>query len=178
MYFFLPSLIFFNWTFSLFTFQMFSSFQVFPLETPYSISPLPASMKVLPHPPTSTFPPWQTPTGPRAAALTDDQQDHPLLHMRLEPWFPPCVLFSWWSSPQELLEVWPVDTVASPMGLQIPSAPSVPSPSGTPNTVQWLAVSIHLCICQALTDPLRRQIYQTPSCQQALVGIHSYVWVW
>ena len=31
---------------------MFSHFQVSLLETPYSILPLPASMRVLPHPPT------------------------------------------------------------------------------------------------------------------------------
>jgi hypothetical protein len=49
--------------------------------------------------------------------------------------------------------VWLVDTVAPFMGLQTPSAPSVPSPtppSWTPCSVQWLPVSIRLCICQAL----------------------------
>jgi hypothetical protein len=29
-------------------------------------------------------------------------------------------------------------------------------------SVQWLAVGIHLCICQALAEPLRRQLYQAP----------------
>jgi hypothetical protein len=29
-------------------------------------------------------------------------------------------------------------------------------------SVQWLAASICLCICQALVEPLRRQLYQTP----------------
>ena len=32
---------------------------------------------------------------------------------------------------------------------------------GPPNSVQWLAVSICLCICQALANPLRRQPYQS-----------------
>jgi hypothetical protein len=44
-----------------------------------------------------------------------------------------------------------VDTVVLPLELQTPSAPSVLSltpPLGTPCSVQWLAVSIHLCICQ------------------------------
>ncbi|EAA20179.1 hypothetical protein [Plasmodium yoelii yoelii] len=27
---------------------------------------------------------------------------------------------------------------------------------------KWLDVSIHLCICQALAEPLRRQLYQAP----------------
>ena len=60
---------------------------------------------------------------------------------------------------------WPVDTVAPSMGLQTPSAPSVSSstpPLGTPCSVQWLALSICLCVCQALAKPLRRQPYQAP----------------
>jgi hypothetical protein len=48
------------------------------------------------------------------------------------------------------------------MGLQKPSAPLVPYPTlplGTPCSVQWLAASICLCTCQALSEPLRRQLY-------------------
>jgi hypothetical protein len=47
------------------------------------------------------------------------------------------------------------------MGVQAPSAPWVLSlaPSlGTLCSVQWLAVSIHFSICQALAEPLRRQL--------------------
>jgi hypothetical protein len=43
--------------------------------------------------------------------------------------------------------------------LQIPSAPSVLSltpPLGILCSVQWLTVSIRLCICQALAQTLRR----------------------
>jgi hypothetical protein len=46
-----------------------------------------------------------------------------------------------------------------------PSAPSFFSltpPLGTPCSFRWLTVSIHLCICQALAEPLRRQSYQAP----------------
>jgi hypothetical protein len=53
----------------------------------------------------------------------------------------------------------------SSMGLQTPSAPSISSPtppSGTQSSVQWLAASVSLCICQALTESLRRQSYQAP----------------
>jgi hypothetical protein len=88
-----------------------------------------------------------------------------------------CILFSWWSSPQELQGVWPVDTVAPGMGLQTPTAPSVPSPtppSETPCSVQWLAASIHLCICQALAEPLRRQPYQAPVSKYFLVSAIAY----
>jgi hypothetical protein len=48
------------------------------------------------------------------------------------------------------------------MGLQTSSAPSVLSlapPLGSPCSVQWLAVSICLCICQALAEPLKRQLF-------------------
>ena len=51
------------------------------------------------------------------------------------------------------------------MGLQTPSAPWVLSlaPSlVTLCSVQWMTVNIHFCICQALSEPLRRQLYQAP----------------
>jgi prolipoprotein diacylglyceryltransferase len=51
------------------------------------------------------------------------------------------------------------------MGQKTPSAPWVFSlaPSlGTLCSVQWMAVSFHLGICQALSGPLRRQLYQAP----------------
>jgi hypothetical protein len=131
-------------------------------------------MRVLPLP-IPAFLPWhsstlghQTSTGPRAAPPTDVQQGHHLPHTRPKPWIhPPCVFFGWWSSPQELRGFWLVDNVSppTPMRLQTPSAPSISSPTpplGNPYSVQWLAVSIHLCICQALAEPLRRQPYQAP----------------
>jgi hypothetical protein len=51
------------------------------------------------------------------------------------------------------------------MGLQTPSAPWVLSLApllGTLCSIQWMAVSIHFCICQALAKPLRRQLSQAP----------------
>jgi hypothetical protein len=59
----------------------------------------------------------------------------------------------------------PLTLLLPRLGLQPPSAPSVPSltpPSRTLRSVQWSAGSIHLCICQALAEPLRRP-YQTPA---------------
>jgi hypothetical protein len=57
-----------------------------------------------------------------------------------------------------------LDIVVLPMGLQTPSTPSVLSltPLLGTNRVQWLAVNIHFCICEALAGPLRRQPYQAP----------------
>jgi len=81
--------------------------------------------------------------------------------MQLEPWVCPCVLFGWWFSPWEL---WLIGIVAL-IGSQAPSAPSILSltpPMGIPFSVQWLVESIRLCICQALAEPLRRQLYRAP----------------
>jgi hypothetical protein len=88
-----------------------------------------------------------------------------LLHMWLEPWVPPCVLFSCLLSPWELWEYWLVDIVVHPMMLQTPSAPwifSLAPPLGTLCSVQWMAVSIHFCISQALAEPFWRHLYQAP----------------
>ena len=44
-------------------------------------------------------------------------------------------------------------------------------------SVQWLAVSIHICIGQDLEDTLQKTAV-SGSCQQALLGISYSVWVW
>ena len=62
----------------------------------------------------------------------------------------PCVVFGWWFSPWELQWVQLVDIVLL-LGLQSPSAPSVPPqtlPLGSLGSAQWLAVSI--CIVPPL----------------------------
>ena len=108
-------------------------FPGFPLGTPYPILPLPASMRVLPHPPThSRLPALAFPytvasslSRPRASPPIDDRQGHPLLRMWLEPWITPCILFAWWFSPWELWGIWLVDIVVLPMKFQPPSALSV-----------------------------------------------------
>jgi hypothetical protein len=49
------------------------------------------------------------------------------------------------------------------MGLKTPSVPSVlflTPPLCTLRSIQWLAVTIRLCICQALAGTPRRQLYQ------------------
>ena len=108
---------------SLFTFKMLSPFLFSPLKTPYPIPSLPA------HQPThSCFPVWHSPTLEHQAFSGpllpfDVQHSHPLLHMPLEPWVPPCVLFGWWFSPWQLWGYWLV-YIVPPMGLQTPSAPS------------------------------------------------------
>jgi hypothetical protein len=113
------------------------------------------------HPPNPASPQWHSPTlghraftGLRASPSIDAQQGHPLLHMQLKPWVPPCELSGLWFSPWELCELWLFDIVVLPMSLQTtPSIPSVLSliPSqGTQCLIQWSAASIHLSMCQAL----------------------------
>jgi hypothetical protein len=99
--------------------------------------------------------------------------------VQLDPWAPPCVLFGWWFSAWDLWGVWLVDIAVLPMGMQTPSAPSVlplTPPLGSPCSVRWLAVCIHICIGQALTEPLGGQQYQAPVSKFFLVS--ASVWVW
>jgi hypothetical protein len=130
-------------------------------------SPIPPLFPLLTNPPTPASWPWHSPTlghraftGPRASPAINDWLSHPLLHMKLEPWVPPCVLVGWWFSPSELWGYWLVHIVVPPMGLQTPSAPwvlSLAPPLETLCSVQWMAVSLHYCICQVLAEPLRGQ---------------------
>jgi hypothetical protein len=79
------------------------------------------------------------------------RQCHPLPHMQLESRISPCVVFGWCFSPWELSEVWLFDYVL-PIGLQTPSAPSVlplTPPLGSLCSVEWLTMSIYICIGQA-----------------------------
>ena len=71
----------------------------------------------------------------------------------------------WWFSTGALWGYWLVHIIVPLMGLQTLSAPWVLSlaPSlGTLHFFQWMAVNIHFCICQALAEPFRRQLYQDP----------------
>ena len=103
--------------------------------------------------------------------------------MQLKPWVSQCVSFGWWFSPWEFWG-WGVLIVVLLMGNQIPSAPwvfSLAPPLGTLCSVQWLAENIHLCIGQALAEPLRRQLCQAPVSKHLLAstivsGIGDCIW--
>jgi hypothetical protein len=93
---------------------MLSPFQVSLPPNPHLIPPPPDSMKVLTQPPNQfSLPTWHSPirgdqafTGPRASPPIDAWQDHPLLHMWMEPWVPSFVLLGWWFNPWVLYGVW------------------------------------------------------------------------
>jgi hypothetical protein len=165
---------------------MLSPFPV-PPRTPTIISPL-ASMRVCPHPSTHSWLPtlafsyngtssllrtkdlssqWY-PTRPYSAAYADGATGFPR------------VLFGWWFNPWEPWpgSIWLVDNDV------LPSAPLDLSPTlplGTACLVQWLAVSIHLCTCEALSKSLRRQVYQAPVSKYFLAsilvsGLSNFIW--
>ena len=96
----------------------------------------------------------------------------------------PSMCTLWRFSPWELWGYWLVHIVVPPMGLQTLSplwvlslAPSL----GTLCSIQWMTVSIHFCIYQALAEPLRRQLYQVPVSKLLLAsaivsGLGSCIW--
>jgi hypothetical protein len=49
-------------------------------------------------------------------------------------------------------------------------------PLGTLCSVQWLAVSI--CLCMLGSGKATQETAISGSCQQALLGIHNRVWIW
>ena len=74
-----------------------------------------------------------------------------------------------------------VHIVFTLMGLQILSAPwaLILAPSlGTLWSLPWIAVSIHFCICQALAEYLRRQLYQSPVGSPIVSGFGGFLWDW
>jgi hypothetical protein len=154
---------------------MLFPFLVSPLKPPYSPPP---SLFTNPFTPTSW--PWQslilghiTFRGPRASSPIDDCLGRPLLPMQLEPWVPPFVFFGWWFSTWELWGYWLVYIFVPPMGQQTPAAPWVLSLAptlGTLCSIQWMSMSIHFYICQALAEPLRRQLYQAPASKHLLAS--------
>jgi hypothetical protein len=70
------------------------------------------------------------------------------------------------------------------MGLQIPLATWISSlapPLGTLCSVQWMAVSLYFCICQALAEPLRIELCQAPVSKHLLAftivsGFGNCIW--
>jgi len=150
-------------------------FSGFPSWNPLSHSPSTCFYEGAP-PPTPASPPWHFPTlghqpftGPRASPPTNVWQGHPLLLMHMAGAVGSSTCTFW-------LVVYSLGALGalvgwyccSSYGLQTPSAQLVPSvlsltpPLQTLCSIQWLAVSICLCICQTLAEPLRRQLYQVP----------------
>jgi hypothetical protein len=75
--------------------------------------------------------------------------------------------------------VWLVDIVVLPMRLQTPSAPTVLALTSllwSLRSVQCFAVYIHICIGQALAEPLRGQLYGASVSKHFLASASVSVW--
>ena len=163
---------------------MLSPFLVSPLHLPYPIPLSLPSMRVLPSlPPSWPGIPlhwgihWAF-TGPRASPPIDAWQGHPLLHMQLEPWIPPFVLFGWWFSPWEVwgcvvgwyccssCEVANLFSSFSPFSNSFIGDPLLSPMVGCEHPPLYLSVS-----CRASEETAI-----LGSCQQALLGICNSVW--
>jgi hypothetical protein len=102
-------------------------------------------------------------TRQRAPSPIDARQGHPLPARAMGSLHVYCLVCG--LLPRSSRGICLVDIVVLPMGLQTPSSPSVlylTPPLGTPCSVQWLSMSISLCICQVLAEPLERQLHQAP----------------
>ena len=78
---------------------------------------------------------------------------------------------------------WLVHIVVLPMGLNSSSSlgPFSSASIGTLCSVQWLPESTHLCNCQVLAEPLRRQLYLALVSKHLLAstivyGFGNYIW--
>jgi hypothetical protein len=116
----------------------------------------------------------------RASPPIAVRQGHPLLHMYLEPWLPPCTLLGWWSSPGEHWVIWPADVVLS-MGLQSPFAPPVllpvPPPTGVPE-LSLIIGSKHSHLLSLVASRTSQGTATPGSCQQAPLGNNNSIRVW
>ena len=159
---------------------MISPFPVSLPESPYFIVPPSASVSMFPHPPTPESSPWHSPTlghqaftGPRASPPIDVWLGHPL-HIRLEPWVSPCVLFDWWFSPWELWGAWLVDIVANPFSSFSPFSNS----SIEDLVLSPMVACEHLPLYLPGSGRATQETAISGSCQQAILGICNSVWVW
>jgi hypothetical protein len=115
----------------------------------------------------------------RASPPIDDQQGHPLLHLWLEPWVTPCVLFGWWFSSFELGGGgWLVGIVVLLTELQTPSAPSILSltPHWGPHAQSMIGCE-HLPLYwsgsgRASQDPVSKHFLASP----IVSGFGVYIW--
>jgi len=109
------------------------------------------------HPPTHSFPPqhpnillhWGNEPSQDQGLLLLLMPDNAILCYR---WVEAMGTLCCWFSPWELWGIWLIDIVVLPMGLQIPSAPSVFFSNSFIWGPRWLTASIIIYISKALAD--------------------------
>ena len=163
----------------------------FPLQNPFILLHLllllwRCSLQFSSYLPTPTLLPWpshilenQAFTGPRPCPPIDASQCHPLLHMQLEPWVPPCILFGWWFNPLKLWGYWLIHIVVSYGSTNPFNSLSPFSSSSIGNLVLSPMVGWeHPPLYYLGTGRASQETAISATYQQALVGIHKSVWVW
>jgi hypothetical protein len=104
---------------------------------------------------------------------SDVREGHLLLHMYLEPWLHPCILFGWWFSPWRLCVVQLVDIE----GVAIPFSFFDPSPSSSWEVprISPMVVCEYLHLYWSGAGRASQGTATTGSCQQVLLGISNGV---
>jgi hypothetical protein len=154
---------------------MLPPFPVSPPQTPY---PTPLSLLLWGCSPTHPLPPHH-PSNPLHWVIEppiDARQGHPLLHMQLESWVPPCVLFDWWFSPWEL---WG-GLIGSSCGVATPFSSFSPFSNsfiGSPMFSPMVGCK-HPHLYWLGSGRASQETAIAGSCQQALLGISNDIWVW
>jgi len=138
--------------------------------------------------PTSTSPPWHSPTlgnwaftGQKASPFTNARKYHPQLHMQLRPWVLHVYslvgsLVSGCSGAGDLV-VW---YCYSSYGVTNPFSYFSPF-SNSSNGVSIVSLMVgceHLPLYLSGSGRASQEIAITGPCKQALLGIHNSVWVW
>ena len=88
--------------------------------------------------------------------------------MRTFPSRWPSILLYWGIEPSQ--DQWPPLSFIPYKAPSAPSALPLTPPLGFLCSVQWLALSIPICSCQGLTEPLSRQLYQPPVSKHILTS--------
>jgi hypothetical protein len=104
-------------------------------------------------------------------------QGHPVLHMWLQPWVPPCVLFDWWFS---FWDIWGGGWCCSSFWVETPFSSSCPfsTPTiGDPELSPMVGYE-HPPLYVSGSGKASHETVISGSCQPALLSLHNSVWVW
>ena len=126
-----------------------------PLPEFVTPSPIPMPLRGCSPLPSLTSLGHQVSSGLGTSSPTEVWQGSLLLHMFLEPWTSPCVLFGWWLSLWEFPRM--LDPVGHPMGLPSLFRSFNPSPNSSIRVPDLSPTVGWICFSQLLVEPPRGQ---------------------